>query len=194
MRQRLYYIPLIFILLWTTHIGADEEFSRYRDSRHNFSILIPRIWTKAKVDLKYKQILVLSRRDRSEIKITATKPDPKEKEKWKNWKKWYTKGIGRRLSEIIETKAITINKNITGKLLIFEYVSRGRRVLQKILLARFNETLLVIECSSPIKSFYKHDETFNIVMGSLMIGTDDSVIIKKTIEEEEEQPDDMSPE
>jgi len=81
---------------------------------------------------------------------------------------WYTRGIGGKLINIVETENVSIDKNIMGKLLIVEYTSKRKRILQRILITRYEDKILVLECGSTVKKFYKYSEVFNNVMGSII--------------------------
>ena len=147
----------------------DDSFERYNNTSFNFTMLLPVGWSKEEIDLTYSTVLLLSKKRETEIKITFSKTDRDEEIKWKNWKDWYTEGIGSGLKEIVDQDNITIGKNINGRLLVFEFYSKGRRLLQRIMIARYNNKQVVIECGSPVNLFYKHNDTFDTLMKSIEI-------------------------
>lgn len=172
-------ILLFFMLLLAVNANAEEycpSFNRYTNSAYNFTLLVPLGWERNEVNLPDKQILVLSRRDGTEIRISASPLGEKEHGKWDNWRDWCIDGIGRSLNEIVDRDNIRISKDISGRLIIFEYTAE-KPVLQRVMIARFNTTQIVVECLSPTATFPKYDDIFNAVMRSIDIQKD---VQKKT--------------
>ena len=167
-------ITILFFLLVTpewTHARDREvipSFTKYSNSTFGFTLIIPLGWEQTEVNLPDRQVLTLVRRDGSEIRVSATKLDEKEKDKWDNWRDWCIDGIGRSLNEIIDRENIRISKDINGRLIIFEYTA-GKPVLQRVMIARFNNSQVVIECLSPTRLFPDYVDVFNTVMRSIDI-------------------------
>jgi len=150
-------------------LKATEAFVRHNDKNFGFSLLIPHDWKRTDINLIYKHIIYITKGNHSCIKISSTEIDDEEKDKWKSWKEWYIRGIGCNFGDIVETKNVKISGRVKGRLLIFEYNNKKRKkILQRILIAEYKNKILVIECSSTLKNFYKLNNTFNTVMGSLI--------------------------
>ena len=169
MKKILITIALFLLMTPTTRASSEDDlpsFSRYSNTTYGFTLLTPLGWEHTEVNLPDRQILVLSRKDGSEIRISATPLDEKEKNKWDNWRDWCIDGIGGSLNEIVDRKDIRISKDINGRLIIFEYTA-GRPVLQRVMIARFNKTQVVIECLAPTRLFTHYVDIFNTVMRSI---------------------------
>lgn len=164
------YKIIFFILLFSLSTTSfSEQMSRYVNKIYNYSILIPDAWERDTVDLKYKHIIFFSRGLFTKIKITAAVKDDKETDKWKNWKNWLTNGLGYSVIKILETKEITFNKGINGKLIVIEYTMDKQRMLHRILLTNIKNNLLVVECYTTLNTFYKYSRLFDAVMSSLKV-------------------------
>jgi len=153
------------------HAGSREiipSFTKYTNAEFGFTLIIPLGWEQTDVNLPDKRVLLLSRKDGSEIRVTASKLDDKENDKWDNWRDWCIDGIGRSLNEIVDRENIRISKDINGRLIIFEYTA-GKPVLQRVMIARFNNTQVIIECLSPTRLFQDYVDVFNTVMRSIEI-------------------------
>jgi hypothetical protein len=173
---RLYILLLILVASLSTLTASykpsevqDPDFFTYTDEIFKFSILIPKKWKKEDVDLSYKHILIMTGKEDTSIKITATPIDDEEEAKWDNWLTFNIDNAGITLKKIINEKELKLEKSITGKLLVFQYRKDNITVLSRVMLARFNDTQLVVECRSPIASFYRYDAVFDIVMSSLKL-------------------------
>jgi hypothetical protein len=156
------------VLASASLVSTEECFSRISSSNFNYSILVPHCWEKTQADLNYMDVIVLRKGRYSEIKVSASRVTDKELYKWETWKDWYLRGRGSAYTDIIEKEDIDLGGNAKGKLIILEYTSGGRRIIQRILIARNSETMVVIECAATIDSFYKYSDIFNTVMGSLI--------------------------
>ena len=163
-RNIIFFIALITAL----PLFADSEFVRLHNSRYGLSFLVPSEWRLSRADLDYKSVYIIRRNKNTDITLKLSDYSDVEMKKWESWKEWYLDGIGRKLTEIIEEKDIPIDKGITGRIIVFEYYSGRIKFLQRIMLARFNNTLLVIECRAPFSSYHKYAETFTAVMSSLI--------------------------
>ena len=167
----------LFIVIWSFHAQGtitrdntpDPQYARFADDYFQYSLLIPKEWHKSDFDLRYKRILVLGKGRYPRIKITATVQDHEERDKWQCWKDWYFADSRLMVIKIIEEKAFTRIKGLKGRLIVFEYKRGSKRFLQRMLLAQFNRTMLVIECSAPVKTFYTHAGIFDATMSSIQI-------------------------
>ncbi|OHD66319.1 MAG: hypothetical protein A2176_07480 [Spirochaetes bacterium RBG_13_51_14] len=160
------YICFICMLAFSTAVYADE-YTRYRDDVFNYSMCVPAAWKKSYSDIGYKHIVSLAHSGGVEIMAAVSRFDDEEKEKWDTWKSWYVSGIGSSLMNIIETKEIAAGGDATIRILVFEFTTRGRKILQRTMLSKFRDNLLVIECRAPVNKFAAHTELFNTVMSSV---------------------------
>jgi len=175
----------------------DEDYTRYKNTRFQFSLLIPKYWRREVTDLDYKHIVTLRKGRHGIIKITSTGADPQELRRYNTIRDWYLTSIGKKVTRIVETGDISINQGITGRLYIIEFSKRRRRLLRRILIARYNNNILVIECGTTVRQFYNYSEIFNNVMGSIIFN--EKVISpeepkknepEEKIEDKEEKPKD----
>lgn len=165
--------------------NSGENFTRHGNPTFGFSIMIPQCWKKTEADLSYKYILLFQKGTYTEIKISAIKAGDELLQQQIKWVDWYTKGIGARAFEIIETGEVAIDRETKGKLLLLEYSSRGRKIIQRVLIVRHKNILLTIECSGTVDQFYRYSEVFNTVMGSLIFSAPsvpEAVEKKETVE------------
>ncbi len=172
---RLHKWMIILLLVAITQSGPltantfdEEDYTRYKNSKFRFSILIPKYWNREVANLEYKQVITLHKGRYTLIKITSAATDPQEKRKWDTIKDWYLTGLGRRANKIIETEEISINRGVKGRLYIIEFRKHRKRMLRRILVSRYNDKILVVECGSSVKKFYNYSEIFNNVMGSIL--------------------------
>jgi hypothetical protein len=162
---------IIFIILYSASIfsGDKKSFRQYSDSNYGFTIKLPNDWRSDESDIGYKHIISLKKGRSAEIRISSSKIEPDEVHKWDTWGDWYISGLGFHLLKILETKSIVIEHDIVGKVLLFEYTAKPVRMLQRVLVAKLGDTIVVIECFAAVNEFRKHTESFNAVMGSLRI-------------------------
>ncbi len=146
--------------------GGGDEYIRYTDSQFSYRLKLPEEWKRSVQDRDYTHVLTLRRGDRADITVTATSFDDKEKIKWEQWKNWYAKGIGSPVSSVIETRELPVGGTMY-KIMVFEYVYRGRRMLQRTMLAKNGGRILVIECRAPIRYYSEYIDVFNKVMSSV---------------------------
>jgi len=151
--------------------NSGENFTRHENPTFGISIMIPQCWKKTEADLSYKYILLFQKGTYTEIKISAIRASDELLQNQEKWNDWYIKGVGARPFEIIETGEVAIDRETKGKLLLLEYSSRGRKIVQRVLIARHKNILLTIECSGTVGQFYRYSEVFNTVMGSLIFST-----------------------
>ena len=170
MFKKIYIFCIITVTVFTTlDLNSKEGFQIHVDNDYKYSIMIPGNWEKKTLDLEYKRVIILNDGRNTEIKITVSGIENRSFDKWDNWREWYIKGIGSNLRVILEKKRLNPDTNIKGKLLVFQYYSNGIKYLQRVLVNRFKKNQLVIECKSPVRTFYYYDKTFNIVMNSLQL-------------------------
>ncbi len=170
MKKAAVIFMLSCIMLQPVFVHAHDAFRIYRNPRFGYLVHLPVNWKSRIYDLSYKHIIVLTRGNYGEIKIRVVKSDKKELKKWENWEDWYLDRIGFKFTKIIETMDISIDENLKGKLILIEYTTRGVRVLQRILITRYDNKILTIECRAPLSSYSRYTDTFNVVMGGLKIG------------------------
>lgn len=172
MNNRMKNLPMtIFALLMvvpfvsTVPSGADPHYNRYRSERYNYEIIVPARWQTDEVTLEKKHIFLSFSGD-SVIKVRAFVTDEPDIEKTIRKRSWNLRAIDPTLNKIIETEKITIRKNVSGKLLVFEYRSRNRKVLQRTMITRNDSTVYIVDCRGPVRSFYRNEEMFNIALSS----------------------------
>ncbi|MBN2160672.1 MAG: hypothetical protein JW807_14885 [Spirochaetes bacterium] len=143
-----------------------EDCERYADTGYGYSICLPDTWSKSYKDIGYKHVLSAMRKGGPEIVVAASRYDDEEKEKWNSWKRWYARGTGG-IMNIVESREIAAGKNVTVKVLVFDYTHRGKRMIQRTMLTKYNENIMVVECRAPVKSYGKYTGVFNMVMSSV---------------------------
>ena len=148
--------------------AAADDCTRYGDETYGYSICVPGGWKKSYRDVGYRHILTLTRGSAA-IEASASRMDDDEKWKWASWKKWYLKGIGGGLMNIIETGEVAVGSRATIKLIVFQYNRRGVTLLQRTMLMKYDKNLLVVECRAPLGSFSRYTDLFNMVMSSVDI-------------------------
>ncbi len=146
-----------------------DDYVKFSNQKFNFKLLLPKKWEKDEIDLNYTFVMVLSNINNAEIKVYAASVDDAENDKWNSYSDWYAEGIGNNLKVILEKKKITIGADIDSKLIILEYMQQNTKILKRILINRYKNIIIVIECGSSVQSFYSYEKTFNAVMSSLEI-------------------------
>jgi hypothetical protein len=154
-----------FPLLTGTPSGADPHYNRHRSERYNYEIIVPARWQTDELTLEKKHIF-LSYSGDSEIKVRAFISDDPDIGRTIRKRSWNLRAIDPLLNKIIETEKITIRKNVSGKLLVFEYRSRNRKILQRTMITRNDATIYIVDCKGPVRSFYRNEESFNIALSS----------------------------
>jgi hypothetical protein len=114
-----------------------------------------------------RHILGSRRKGGAEISVSASPFGEDEQIKWDGWMKSGARGIRHDYRSIIETKEIPVGTDASIKLLVFDYSSRSGRMLQRTMLMRHGDTLLVVECRAPVRSFGAYTNLFNTVMSSV---------------------------
>ncbi len=165
--MKLKILILITTLFISFNLKADESYIDYTNQTFKYKAFTPVGWSKSDFDLKYKHILKLKKGKNTEIKITAIEFSKDEIDKWNNWRLWYTDKIGKNIWVITETDNFLQEKDITGKLIVFQYDSSCGKMMQRILISKTKKFIYIIECSSPLNLFKNYTDTFNTVMGSI---------------------------
>jgi len=144
-----------------------DDCTRYVDAALNYSICLPREWNKTYREIGQRHILGSKRKGGAEISVSASPFGDDEKLKWDSWMNSYVRRIGHDIRSIIETKEIQAGTDATVKLLVFDYSSRIGRMLQRTMLMKYGDKLLVVECRAPVRSFGKYTDMFNTIMSSV---------------------------
>jgi hypothetical protein len=161
-------LPIVIIILSAAAARA-AECTRYSDSDFHYSICAPHDWKKNYREDGDRHHLVLKRAGATgaEISVTASRIEEDGKSEGNDWKKWHGRGTGSGFRKIIETKELAAGDNVSVKIVVFDYYSRGVRMLQRTMLSRYGEKFLVVECRAPLRSFSRYTELFNMVMSSV---------------------------
>ena len=163
-----YIRNICFIFCFVFSISAyGDDCTRYSDGVFNYSICLPRGWNKTYKDIGQRHIIGSKRKGGAEISVLASQFGDDEKLKWDNWMNSYVRVIGHEIRSIIETKEIPAGTDATVKLLVFDYSSRIGRMLQRTMLMKYSDKLLVVECRAPVRSFGRYTDLFNTVMSSV---------------------------
>jgi len=178
MKKNIYVTIMVVILCSSSSIRSQEDqkqkglekkddFFRFSNEKFRFSILLPKKWGSEKIDLDYKFVMILSNKNSAEIKITASAADDVEKEKWDTWSEWYATDIGNSLKIILEKDNDKAGAKYQSKIIVFQYNRQNNTILKRIMISRYLDKILVIECGAAIQSFYDYEKIFNNVMRSL---------------------------
>ncbi len=186
--NNLRYLPLAFFLLFPAAARADDC-ARYADTVFNYSVCLPRGWKKTYEDAGDRHYLALRpvRAAGVDITVTASRFDGDGKLDLDAWRKGRARAIGGRVLKIIETREMAAGSGITVKYFVFDYYFRGTRMLQRTMLSKYGDRLLVIECRAPLGSFARHTDSFNLVMsgvdytGTMTADAMETLEVKKTI-------------
>lgn len=157
---------IILILISVSSVCFGIGYSSYTNKNYNYKIIVPDSWKKEELTLSNKHFMYASMDANTEIKVRAFKSPADDIEKMIHDKTWNLRKIDPGLNKILETKQIKIKKNITGKLLIFEYKSQKNKFLQRALITNNNGIIYIIECRSPQKMFYKYEDIFTTAFAS----------------------------
>jgi hypothetical protein len=146
-----------------------DECTRYHDSVYHYSICAPNDWKKTFKKDGDRHYLTFRRGSSAvtEISVTASPVGGEDIPDGSDWKKWHSGRISSGFRKITETKELVSDDTIRVKLVLFDYYSRGVRILQRTMLSRYGDTQMVIECRAPLHSFGTYTEIFNMVMSSV---------------------------
>jgi hypothetical protein len=167
--KRVIMLFLISILLIRVEIFPSTDFVQYSNKRFNYSFIYPGTWEINEIDLVYRHLLLISLDKYTVIKVTASGADDDEKEKWNSIKEWYSKGTGSRMRLILEKKNFNLNRSTVSRLLVFQYRIGKRKMLTRMTITDTGSSIIVMECSAPIITFYEYDRIFNAVLRSIKI-------------------------
>jgi hypothetical protein len=156
----------IFCIAFSISAHADDCI-RYVDGVFNYSICLPQKWNKTYRDMGERHILGSKQKSGAEINVTASQFGDDEQLKWDSWMNSYVRKSKRDFRSIIETKEIQAGTDTAIKLIVFDYSSGMGRMLQRTMLMKHDDKLLVVECRAPVRSFGKYTDLFNTVMSSV---------------------------
>jgi hypothetical protein len=156
----------IFCIAFSISANADDCI-RYVDGVFNYSICLPQKWNKTYRDMGERHILGSKQKSGAEINVTASQFGDDEQLKWDSWMNSYVRKSKRDFRSIIETKEIQAGTDTAIKLIVFDYSSGMGRMLQRTMLMKHDDKLLVVECRAPVRSFGKYTDLFNTVMSSV---------------------------
>lgn len=172
--------------LGLVHIHAETGYKNYRNQQFNYSIIVPSSWSLYDLNLNDKHVMLVEKNRTTEIKVRAYKTTDSDFDKMVSKNSWQLRKIDPLLNKIIETEKITIRRK-TSKLLVFEYRSQRTRILQRTMITKSDDTIYIIECKSPINSFYRFENTFNIALSSF------DVLQHRTPDMKKQEPADIVP-
>ena len=183
-----------FIVLFTSLCMGSDGIDNYENSSFNYRISVPNSWKRVALNLENKHFMYVSIDKNTEIKVSAFKSSEKDLESILHKKEWDLRGMDSRLRKIIETEYMEIKKDVTGKLLVYEYNSNKENHLKRTLATKHNEIIYIIECTSPVRSFYKYEDVFTNAFASfsndyIETELEDANLIEDKSDLESEEPD-----
>ncbi|MBN2077347.1 MAG: hypothetical protein JW838_00180 [Spirochaetes bacterium] len=164
--MRLVSICFIACLVFSIPSGADDC-TRYADGVSGYGICLPPGWTPVFTAGTARRLTARAAKGAVEISVSASSFGDREQRIWDGFPQFRTVEIGRRVMRIIETGEMKAAEEVHFKLLLFEYPGRKGRVLQRSLLVRYGERLLVVECRAPVGKFSRYSTAFNRTMASI---------------------------
>ncbi len=167
--KRLIALFTLCFLVVSSFAFSETELRNYNNSRFNYSFIYPAKWELRELDLIYRHIVTISLDNYTEIKVSASGTDDEEKDKWNSIEEWYTRGKGSKMRLILEKKKFKLNENTVSRLLVFQYWTGGRKMLKRMTITNSGNSIIVMECSAPIKTFYRYDRMFNAILRSIKI-------------------------
>jgi hypothetical protein len=162
----LFYSALFLTFTFSSIGYSAVQYGNYVNNNYNYEIIIPLGWAKDELTLSSKHFMYAVRDANTEIRVRAFKSSEQDIERTVQAKTWDLRKIDPGLNKILETEKIEIKKNITGKLLIFEYKSKKSNILQRTLISKNNGIIYIIECKSLKNSFYKYEDIFTTALAS----------------------------
>jgi hypothetical protein len=158
---------VLFLIMGLSPIkAAGIQYGTYINKNYNYEIIVPKSWQKEESAIADKHSMNAKVNANTGIKVRAFKSSDEDIEKIIREETWDLKKIDPRLNKIIETEKIKIQKNITGKLLLFDYRAKTNNLLQRTLIAINNGIIYIVECKSPITIFYKYEDIFTTALAS----------------------------
>jgi len=156
---------VLVVVVSAARLGAENTGYEYRNERFNYTIILPPSWERSDLTLEERHLLYAFPDRNTEIKIKAVRSSESDIERISG-ARWKLDGIDPQLNKIIDTGKIRIRRNVTGKLLVFEYRAPGGAKLQRTLITHNAGILYIVQCTSPTSSFYRHERAFNTAMAS----------------------------
>ena len=189
-------IQALFFLLFASLLYSQTDFFIYKNEKFNYKIIIPKSWKKVDLSLKNRSIMYSSKDKNTEIKVRAHRSPDQDIDKASHEAQWDLRNIDPGLNKILETKNIEIKKNVVGKLLVFEYRSNRKNILNRVMVTRNGAITYIIECKSTINKFYQYDNIFTTALSSFsfLSKSEDETIEKKKVDKDEELEKDESEE
>ena len=159
-------ITSIFLFLMILPANAARvQYSTYINKNFNYEIIVPKTWKKDESVSADRHSMYTKINISTGIKVRAFK-SPDDIEKIIHAETWDLKKIDPRLNKILETKKIKIQKTITGKLILFDYRTKNNSLLQRTLVAVNGGIVYIVECKSPVNTFYKYEDIFTTAIAS----------------------------
>jgi hypothetical protein len=168
--------------------AAVTQFGTYINKNYNYEIIVPASWQKEESGVSENHLMYAKLNSSTGIKVRALKSSTEDIEKIIHSETWDLKKVDPRLNKILETEKIQIQKNISGKLLLFDYRARNNNMLQRTLIAINGGIIYIIECKSPINTFYKYEDIFTTALASFKY-IDNKAVFKASAPKEEIKKD-----
>lgn len=160
------YTALLLVLGSSPISAAGNQYGTYINKNFNYTIVVPKSWPKEESAIADKHTMFAKLSANTGIKIRSFRSSDENIEKIIHSETWDLKKIDPRMNKIIETEKIQIQKNITGKLLIFEYRAKKSNLLQRTLIAINSGIIYIVECKAPLTTFYKYEDIFTTALAS----------------------------
>ena len=186
MKRDYLILVIAVILIAFSSVCFAVGYSKYINKNYNYSIIIPDSWKQEELTLSNKHFMYALKDTNTEIKVRAFRSSDDTVDKMIHDKTWNLRKIDPGLDKILETGQIKIRKNVTGKLLIFDYKSNNNRFLQRALITKNNGIIYIIECKSPQNTFYKYEDIFTTALASFKYLQGGEQLPSGTIEKTEE--------
>ncbi len=174
---------------------ADPVYQKFKSDKFNYEIVLPQSWEVATIDMTKKHIMNAVKNDTLDIKVRVYKTEESDYDRVVSKKSWDLRRIDPLLSKILETEKIKIKKNVRGKLLIFEYRSKRKKILQRTMISRNGDMIYIVDCKAPLRQFYRYETIFNVALSSfkyLTPSSDDEENKESDDTEEDEDVKDSS--
>ncbi len=157
------FILTTLICILVCGASADTLFEKYVQDLYDYEVIIPAGWKKAEVEGDCHSFTVS--KGRSEIKIRAFSTENA------SWQSWF-RGIQRKhaalpgLARILKGEPLSTEEGSKARLDVYQYYLRGTKYLQRTLSAMNGSAVYVVDCKSPVRTFYRDEELFNIALTS----------------------------
>ncbi len=140
-------------------------FWSYENKAYNYRIIIPNTWKKVVYNHKNKHVMQITKDKNTGIKVKAIK-SKRNIDNIIHDEKWNLRKNNSNFKKIIETKKIKIKGDTKGRFLVYEYRSKWSNYLHRSIVTKNNGIIYIVECKSPIWSFYKVEDIFTTAMAS----------------------------